>query len=180
MLLPLLAFVFGSLLIGAAAFVRSSSARRSTLSRAPWHPGPFTVTTPMPEGPTALRRGMLVVFRFPYEDSVYHVVRRVAALPGDTISMREGRAIVNGAEKVHAGNVPGVDPQIHPARVLVLDLGEVVARIAQGDNRHDPILPATLDEPAHPGFELPENRVLLRRGRAVPDALVAERQAERS
>jgi len=54
----------------------------------------FTVTTPVEE----LRRGMLVVFRFVYEDSVYHVLRRLAALPGDTIAMREGRAIVNGRE----------------------------------------------------------------------------------
>jgi len=52
----------------------------------------FTVMTPV-EG---LRRGMLVVFRFPHEDTVHHVLRRLAGLPGDTIAMRAGRAIVNG------------------------------------------------------------------------------------
>lgn len=61
-------------------------------------PGDYFTVWPMPEEAGALRRGMPVVFRFVYEDSVYHVLRRLAALPGDTIAMREGRAIVNGAE----------------------------------------------------------------------------------
>ena len=53
----------------------------------------FTVITPVGE----LRRGMLVVFRFHHEDdSTYHVLRRLAALPGDTLGMQDGRAIVNG------------------------------------------------------------------------------------
>lgn len=45
-----------------------------------------------------LRRGMLVIFRYEDEDGVFHVLRRVAALPGDTILMRDGRAIVNGRD----------------------------------------------------------------------------------
>ena len=53
----------------------------------------FSVITPAPE----LRRGMLVVFRFLHEDdSTYHVLRRVGALPGDTLAMRGGVAVVNG------------------------------------------------------------------------------------
>ena len=53
----------------------------------------FTVSSPVDE----LRRGMLVIFRFRHEDdSTYHVLRRLAALPGDTIAMQLGRAIVNG------------------------------------------------------------------------------------
>lgn len=52
----------------------------------------FTVNSPIPE----LRHGMLVIFRFVHEDTVYHVLRRMAALPGDSIAMREGLAIVNG------------------------------------------------------------------------------------
>jgi signal peptidase I len=43
-----------------------------------------------------LRRGMLVIFRYEDEDGVFHVLRRVAGLPGDTVSLREGRAVVNG------------------------------------------------------------------------------------
>ena len=54
----------------------------------------FTVTSPV-EG---LRRGMLVIFRFEDDEgTVHHVLRRLAGLPGDTVAMREGRAIVNGA-----------------------------------------------------------------------------------
>ncbi|MDP3775239.1 MAG: signal peptidase I [Gemmatimonadales bacterium] len=53
----------------------------------------FTVRSPVGE----LRPGMLVIFRFVHEDgTVFHVLRRLAALPGDTIAMREGRAILNG------------------------------------------------------------------------------------
>ncbi len=43
-----------------------------------------------------LERGMLVIFRYEDEDGVFHVLRRLAALPGDTIAMRDGRAIVKG------------------------------------------------------------------------------------
>jgi signal peptidase I len=40
--------------------------------------------------------GDLVLFRFTDEDGEYHVLRRVAGLPGDTVAMWKGRAIVNG------------------------------------------------------------------------------------
>jgi signal peptidase I len=59
-----------------------------------WRGDYFTVTTPVGE----LRRGMLVVFRFAHEDTVYPVLRRIAGLSGDTVAMRAGRAIVNGQE----------------------------------------------------------------------------------
>lgn len=52
----------------------------------------FVVTSPVGE----LSRGTLVIFRFVHEDSVYLVLRRVAALPGDTLAMENGRAVVNG------------------------------------------------------------------------------------
>jgi signal peptidase I len=43
-----------------------------------------------------LRRGMLVIFRYEDEDGVFHVLRRVAGLPGDTVSLRAGLPVVNG------------------------------------------------------------------------------------
>jgi signal peptidase I len=46
----------------------------------------------------ALRRGMLVIFRYEDEDGVFHVLRRVAGLPGDTVSLRRGHAFVNGRD----------------------------------------------------------------------------------
>jgi len=58
-------------------------------------PGAYFVAT----GPVrALRRGMLVIFRYqdPDNDDVYHVLRRVVALPGDTVAMRGGRLLVDG------------------------------------------------------------------------------------
>ncbi len=45
-----------------------------------------------------LTRGMLVIFRYEDEDGVFHVLRRLVALPGDTIAMRDGHAIVNGRD----------------------------------------------------------------------------------
>jgi signal peptidase I len=51
----------------------------------------FTVMTPVEE----LRRGALVIFRFQHEDTLHHVLRRVAGLPGDRVAMRGGQAIVN-------------------------------------------------------------------------------------
>jgi signal peptidase I len=45
-----------------------------------------------------LRRGMLVIFRYEDEDGIFHVLRRLAALPGDTILMRDGHAVVNGRD----------------------------------------------------------------------------------
>jgi signal peptidase I len=60
-------------------------------------PGEYFSAWPMPAD-SALARGMLVIFRFVHEDSVYTVLRRLAGLPGDTVAMREGRAVVNGAD----------------------------------------------------------------------------------
>ncbi len=45
-----------------------------------------------------LDRGMLVIFRYEDSDGVFHVLRRLVALPGDTVAMHEGRAIVNGKD----------------------------------------------------------------------------------
>ena len=52
----------------------------------------FVATSP----PGGLRRGELVLFRYEDEDGVFHVLRRVAGLPGDTVAMQDGIALVNG------------------------------------------------------------------------------------
>lgn len=63
----------------------------------------FLATSP----PGTLRRGMLVLFRYEDEDGVFHVLRRVAGLPGDTVAMRDGIAVVGGR------------PQTWPFRIQV-------------------------------------------------------------
>ncbi len=45
-----------------------------------------------------VERGALVLFRFVDGDDIFHVLRRVAALPGDTVAMVQGRLLVNGEE----------------------------------------------------------------------------------
>lgn len=46
--------------------------------------------------PGEVSRGDLIIFRFHDPEGDLHVLRRVAALPGDTISMERGRVVVNG------------------------------------------------------------------------------------
>jgi signal peptidase I len=58
-----------------------------------------------------LSRGMLVIFRYEDEDGVFHVLRRVAALPGDTILMRAGHAVVNGRDDGVAFRI--LTPAVH-------------------------------------------------------------------
>lgn len=43
-----------------------------------------------------LQRGALVLFRYTDEDGEFHVLRRLAALAGDTVEMRAGRVLLNG------------------------------------------------------------------------------------
>ncbi len=46
-----------------------------------------------------IERGDLVIFRFPDPDGDLHVLRRVAALPGDTVAMDSGAVVLNGARQ---------------------------------------------------------------------------------
>lgn len=61
--------------------------------------------------PGELHRGDLVIFRFVDEDTEYHVLRRLAGLPGDTVRMVEGVVFVNGSARPwpHQVLVPEVD-----------------------------------------------------------------------
>ena len=54
----------------------------------------FVAWSPPPAAP---RRGDLVLFRFLDEGEEFHVLRRVVALPGDTVAMRRGAVVLNGA-----------------------------------------------------------------------------------
>ena len=49
--------------------------------------------------PGNLQRGDLVLFRYEEKDSVFHVLRRLVAFGGDTVSMQRGAAIVNGVRQ---------------------------------------------------------------------------------
>ena len=43
-------------------------------------------------------RGTLVIIEYAIDDSVFHVLRRVVGIPGDTLAMQDGSLRVNGAE----------------------------------------------------------------------------------
>ena len=55
-----------------------------------------------------LKRGDVVVFLFPDDPSASYV-KRLIAMPGDTVEISEGRVIVNGQEL----NEPYVDPRLN-------------------------------------------------------------------
>ena len=62
--------------------------------------------------PTGIDRGDVVVFHDPVEDPSIHLVKRVIALPGDRVHLRNGVVFLNGAPlteryAVHRG--PGPD-----------------------------------------------------------------------
>lgn len=63
-------------------------------------------------------RGDIVVFRHPYTDMV--MIKRVAGIPGDTITVRGGRLIVNGKllERKEAGPITYRDHK-HKSRTIV-------------------------------------------------------------
>jgi signal peptidase I len=56
---------------------------------------------------TTPRRGDLVVFRNTVTDGPEHLVKRVIALPGDTVTMRGDRPVINGWK------VPGCDAGLY-------------------------------------------------------------------
>jgi len=56
---------------------------------------------------SAPRRGDLVVFRKTVSDGPEHLVKRVVALPGDTVTMRGDRPVING------WTVPGCDAGLY-------------------------------------------------------------------
>jgi signal peptidase I len=43
-----------------------------------------------------IEHGDLVIFRYEHPRRTYHVLRRVAALPGDTVAMDSGTVVLNG------------------------------------------------------------------------------------
>ncbi len=49
--------------------------------------------------PGTFTHGDLVLFRFDDGEEVFRVLRRVAALPGDTIAMDSGRVVLNGIHR---------------------------------------------------------------------------------
>jgi len=55
-----------------------------------------------------LKRGDVVVFLFPDDPSASYV-KRLIALPGDTVEIREGKVIVNNQELVE----PYIDPRLN-------------------------------------------------------------------
>lgn len=64
--------------------------------------------------PPQLEAGELVIFRFADEDGVFHVLRRLAALPGDTIAMEDGTPILNGRRQRWPFVVPETGPRASP------------------------------------------------------------------
>lgn len=56
------------------------------------------------------QRGDVVVFRYPRDESVDYI-KRVVALPGDTITYQDKRITVNGQPLEYSGGEPYLDPE---------------------------------------------------------------------
>lgn len=61
--------------------------------------------------PGTLHRGDLVIFLFVDEGTEFHVLRRLAGLPGDTVRMEDGVVFVNGAAQPWPHQV--LTPEVH-------------------------------------------------------------------
>jgi len=88
---------------------------------------------------TAPRNGDIIVFRFP-EDERKDFIKRVVALPGDSVEVRNKQLIVNGEQINDVGYTQRIDPNMIEASVNPRDnFGPVTvpdhAYFVLGDNR---------------------------------------------
>ena len=126
--------------------------------------------------PAAVERGDVAIFVYPDDRTQYHV-KRIVALPGDTVAIEAGRLLVDGAP---SPQVPAGDPSIDmaertvaPGHVFVLgdNLG------ASRDSRHfdDVPLSDVVGRPRQVWFSHGERGVRWDRiGRAVQGAIRGE------
>jgi signal peptidase I len=69
-------------------YIQTGTAMEPTVSEGEY----FVAWSP----PDRLRRGDLVLFRYAWRRGEFHVLRRLAALPGDTVAMDSGVIVLNG------------------------------------------------------------------------------------
>ena len=87
--------------------------RFPTASMEPTIPlGEYAYARPVAESEN-IRRGELIVFRYPYEPKTM-LCKRVIAIPGDTVEIRHKRVWLNG-EPLHEGYAAHADPNDYNA-----------------------------------------------------------------
>ena len=99
------------------------------------------------------QRGDVVVFRYPRDESIDYI-KRVVALPGDTITYQDKRLSVNGQPLKYTGGEPYLDPE----NMRYAKLFEEFFPADLGGNKHgilnDPDRPAgSFPAERFPGFE---------------------------
>jgi signal peptidase I len=113
------------------------------------------------------RRGDLVLFRPPNEHWRSHYIKRIVALPGDTVSLQSGRLYINGQElpleplEPTAVGAPGleIDGRIVPGEYARETNGSseyVIFRAGPNDETAAEFSPMTV--PEHHCFVLGDNR----------------------
>lgn len=73
-------------------------------------------------------RGDIIVFRYPRDESM-HYIKRVVAIPGDTIRVQNNQVILNGVpqEREYVGRVEWIDSDCRPHRAkrYIETIGEI-------------------------------------------------------
>lgn len=116
---------------------------------------------------TGFEQGDIAVFRDPLEDNLPRnqrslLVKRIAALAGDTLEIQDGRILVNGIERI--------DPARSTHAFLV--------RLKEGHGPEEVLertgLPASMVQPGRSLLELPLNRALADELERLPSVVSAE------
>lgn len=99
------------------------------------------------------QRGDVVVFRYPRDESVDYI-KRVVALPGDTITYQDKRLTINGQPLQYSGGEPYLDPENMRyakrfSESFPIDLGGNKHEILNDPDRPAGMFPAE----RFPGFE---------------------------
>lgn len=85
----------------------------------------------MMENPRVIARGDVIMFPYPMDETRFHF-KRVVALPGEKIEIREGKAIINGLpiEEPYLDQTYNQEPRNYPELTVAPDTYFVM-----GDNR---------------------------------------------
>ena len=79
-------------------------------------------------------RGDIIAFRTGSDENQSYIIKRVIALPGETIQIKNGQIIINGETYIEEQNFPAINNPGIAENEITLEAGEY---FVLGDNRND-------------------------------------------